>query len=564
MSASTTIQNKIIAMPIIAAVSFMLITVLAVYLNKKNDELAKAFQTTYYPIVEKNRDLEATFSELHIGFQNAVALEDTTLLEETDVLSQRFLAEINEALTLRPTETTSLIWLGNSFELYRVQARATVKRLILEGTSRSLIADMEEMTGRYRGLKEILLRNRRYFEDQIKIAFEAQRTRHRTLLLVIGILTILAILALFFISRILSRSIIAPLQQVVKLANQVSRGDFEVKIDVSGADEISVLKQAFRTMVNKIGKLLQDKDETLLELDRHRNNLEELVDKRTSEIKATNLLLRQEIVNRRRIEKRQTALLTEIEEANKELKDFAYVVSHDLKAPLRAIGSLSNWLLTDYEEKLDDEGRELVHMLAGRTKRMHNLIDGILQYSRLGRVKEALVEVDLGEAAYEALELVSPPDHITVELESQLPVIRAEKTRMVQIFGNLIGNSVKYMDKPRGRIRIGHLTDDENWQFYVADNGPGIDEKYFDKVFQIFQTLTPKDQFESTGVGLTLVKKMVEIYGGRIWIESEVGIGTTFFFEIPKERVALTTERSPGTNGHQTDEISAEHDSLER
>jgi signal transduction histidine kinase len=221
--------------------------------------------------------------------------------------------------------------------------------------------------------------------------------------------------------------------------------------------------------------------------------------------------------------------------ANKELNDFAHVVSHDLKAPLRGVSSLAQWLGESYYDKLDADGREQLDLLRGRVKRMDNLIEGILQYSRAGRVREKQVEVNLSEMLPEVIDLLSPPAHIKVQIETPLPTVSAERTRIEQVFQNLLSNAVKYNDKPEGLIRIGSIDDGEHWRFYVADNGPGIEEKDFERIFQVFQTGKPRDQVESTGVGLAVVKRSVEMYGGRVWVESKVGEGSTFSFTYPKQ-----------------------------
>jgi light-regulated signal transduction histidine kinase (bacteriophytochrome) len=223
-----------------------------------------------------------------------------------------------------------------------------------------------------------------------------------------------------------------------------------------------------------------------------------------------------------------------LESANQELNDFAYIVSHDLKAPLRAIGSLANWISTDYADKLDDAGREQLRLLLSRVSRMHALIEGILQYSRVGRVREKKEEFALGELVPEVIDLIAPPETIEVKIETSLPSVLGEKTRIAQVFQNLLSNAVKYMDKGEGKIRIGCMEKDGHWVFNVADNGPGIEERHFGKIFQIFQTLKPRDEFESTGIGLAVVKKAVEMNGGKIWVESKVGSGSTFFFTLPK------------------------------
>lgn len=240
------------------------------------------------------------------------------------------------------------------------------------------------------------------------------------------------------------------------------------------------------------------------------------------------------ITLRKQAEERQARLIHELESANEELKNFAYVVSHDLKAPLRAIGSLADWISTDQAEKLDADGKEHLRLLIQRVRRMDSLIDGILQYSRVGRVREAVVAVDVNEIVKEALAMLAPPPHIHVEVAPDLPTIRAERTRMLQLFQNLLSNAIKYLDKPKGLIRVDCVGHDQEWEFSVSDNGPGIEARHFKRIFQLFQTLAPKDRVESTGVGLALVKKIVEMYGGRVWIESQPGVGSTFFFTLPR------------------------------
>ncbi|MBX2991194.1 MAG: PAS domain S-box protein [Bacteroidetes bacterium] len=240
-----------------------------------------------------------------------------------------------------------------------------------------------------------------------------------------------------------------------------------------------------------------------------------------------------DVTERKSIERKQASLMKELEEINKELNDFAYIVSHDLKAPLRAIGSLADWLMNDYGDMLGNDGNEMLKVLLGRTKRMHDLIDGVLKYSRIGRTKGDTAPVELEKLVAGTVEMIDPPDHINVQIASPLPVVVGEETRLQQVFQNLLSNAVKFMDKPNGKIRIGCERENGHWKFSVADNGPGIEEKHFAKVFQIFQTLAARDEFESTGIGLTIVKKIVELHGGRIWLESEVGKGTTFYFTLP-------------------------------
>ena len=247
-------------------------------------------------------------------------------------------------------------------------------------------------------------------------------------------------------------------------------------------------------------------------------------------------VIQRDVTDIKRAEQLQLQLFAKLQETNQELKEFAYVASHDLKAPLRGIKTLAEWIAKDYSDKFDDMGREQLKLLSDRVDRMHNLIDGILQYSRVGRVQEKPIAVNLNDLVPEVVDTIAPPANIEIVYEGALPTITFEETRIRQVFQNLISNAIKYMDKPKGRISIGCIDEGNRWKFNVTDNGPGIEEKYYEKIFKIFQTLTPRDAYESTGIGLTIVKKIIELYGGKIWVESEVGQGATFFFTILKKQ----------------------------
>jgi PAS domain S-box-containing protein len=235
-----------------------------------------------------------------------------------------------------------------------------------------------------------------------------------------------------------------------------------------------------------------------------------------------------------RLNKDLESAVWELTRANKELQEFAYIAAHDLKTPLRAIGMLADWISKDYADKFDEQGREQVRLLVTKAKQMTALIDDILQYSRVGQSLQVDRRVDLNKVVSDVIREIAPAENIEITIEHELPTIRCKKTHVIQIFQNLLGNAVKYMDKPRGQIRVGCVAQEDSWRFSVADNGPGIDKKYFDKIFKIFQTLAPRDGIESTGIGLSIVKKLVELNKGRVWVESQVGTGSTFFFTLPK------------------------------
>lgn len=241
-----------------------------------------------------------------------------------------------------------------------------------------------------------------------------------------------------------------------------------------------------------------------------------------------------DITERKQAEERQKQLIDNLEGVNKELKDFAHVVSHDLKAPLRAIGSLADWIEEDYAPLMDEDGKEHLRLLKRRVERMHNLINGILQYSRVGRLEEIEAPLNLNTLVQEIIESIAPPPHFSIKIHAKLPTISNDETRMRQVFQNLISNAIKYNNKEQGKINISCEENGVYYKFCVADNGPGIATRHHDKIFKIFQTLNARDTVESTGVGLTVVKKIIENNNGQIWVQSEIDKGARFYFTLPK------------------------------
>jgi len=225
----------------------------------------------------------------------------------------------------------------------------------------------------------------------------------------------------------------------------------------------------------------------------------------------------------------------ELRRANKELDEFAYIAAHDLKRPLRGIGTLADWLVMDYADKFDEAGKEQIRLITTRAKQMSTLIDRIQHYSRLGQSDQKKQKVDLNAVLSEVISRIALPENIEITVENELPVLMCERTHIIQVFQNLLSNAVKYMDKPKGQIKVDYAEDDYFWRFGVADNGPGIQQKHFKRIFKIFKTLSPCDEVESTGIGLSIVKKLVELNKGRVWVESEVGQGSTFFFTLPRQ-----------------------------
>lgn len=321
---------------------------------------------------------------------------------------------------------------------------------------------------------------------------------------------------------------------------EVTGKDF-ASIGAISAAEMSQLLQLFKKCVAS-GEHVSPLELKL----RHKNGAEVTVEvgakfiKQDGNVKGVVTILK-DVTEHRRAEHALMALNRELKAAvqkltaaNRELVDFAHIAAHDLKAPLRGIGSLAGIISAEYSDMLDHEGKELLRMLVGRASRMYNHIEGILQYSQIGRVADNKRQVNLYELVGEIVASLAPPENIEISISKRLPSLACDKTRMIQVFQNLLDNAIKYMDKPHGRIRVDCTKEDGFWKFSVADNGCGISQKYFDKIFKIFQTLASRDEVESTGIGLSVVKKIVEMSGGRIWVESQVGEGTTFFFTLPR------------------------------
>ncbi len=224
---------------------------------------------------------------------------------------------------------------------------------------------------------------------------------------------------------------------------------------------------------------------------------------------------------------------TRLEQSNRDLDQFAYVASHDLKAPLRGIANLAQWLEEDLGESLSGDSREHLNLLRGRVNRMEALIEGILTYSRAGRARDDVEFVDTAKLVATAIDLLAPPSNVTVNVKPPLPSLVTERLPLEQVFMNLIGNAIKYGSRVNPLVTVAAEEKGDMAHFTVTDNGPGIAPQFHEKIWQIFQTLAPRDEIEGTGIGLSVVRKLVESRGGRAWVESNVGQGSTFHFTWP-------------------------------
>lgn len=360
----------------------------------------------------------------------------------------------------------------------------------------------------------------------------------------IGIMFVVLLLAsivAYFMSFSLQRIISEPILNLASVAKTVSEEkEYSVRVAKHSSDEVGFLIDAFNEMLGQIHK----RDLALVDTN---EQLEEKVEERTAE-------LRDEVIVRKEAEEALEAAVKKLTISNRELREFTRITAHDLKTPVRGISILSKWISEDYAKKFNERGRKNAALLTARANRVNDMLDSIIQYSQLTLTGQAKKELDLNLLLQDMIEALNPPDNIKIIVENKLPTIIAVKQHISHVFGSLLDNAIEYMDKPEGEIRISCAEEDDSWQFSVADNGAGIEEKYVERIFEIFQILSIRDETESIGIGLPIVKKVIKMYDGRIWVESTLGQGSTFFFIFPKEQ-RKEMEYAATTAGCQTDII---------
>lgn len=233
-----------------------------------------------------------------------------------------------------------------------------------------------------------------------------------------------------------------------------------------------------------------------------------------------------------KINQQKDKLLQSLERQNKELNDYTHMVSHDLKSPLQSIDALTTWIQNDYEKVIDDNGKESLKLIRENVEKMDTLVKGILEYSTIGKKATDFYELELDVLVQDVLKTITKPNHVAINIPQKLPIINGDKYRLEQLFYHLIQNAIKFNDKEKGIIEIGFSDKKTSWEFYVKDNGKGIEQQYFDKIFIAFQKL--ENDYKSTGIGLAIVKKIIDLYQGEIWVTSELHVGSTFYFKIKK------------------------------
>jgi PAS domain S-box-containing protein len=238
-----------------------------------------------------------------------------------------------------------------------------------------------------------------------------------------------------------------------------------------------------------------------------------------------------DVTARHEIDREKEQQRAELARSNADLEEFAYAASHDLKAPLRAISHLVQWIADDIEPTAVPETLENLKLLQARVARMQMLLDGLLAYSRVGHTNTTVEDVDIGEVVRDVVSMLAAPPGFVIAAEGAMPVIRTHRVSIQIVLENLIGNGLKHHDRTEGRVTVNVRPIGGATEFRITDDGPGIATQFHDRIFLMFQTLASRDDVESSGIGLTIVKKKVQTHGGRIWVESAPPArGTTFGF----------------------------------
>ena len=318
-----------------------------------------------------------------------------------------------------------------------------------------------------------------------------------TLLKISSILLAVVVVMAIMIASSMSK----PIKQLTEVAGIISKGDFSARAEASTHDEIGTLAGSFNEMTDKLVAAKAN------------------VEQKKAELEEQHKLL---------------------EEANRELDSFTHTVSHDLQAPLRGVASFAAFLEEDYKDKLDGEAQEYLKEIRGGTARMSNLIKDLLALSRISRIKNPFEKVDINElveAVRKRIEFDINKHKVELRVQKNLPAIVCDRIKLTEVFLNLINNAIKFSSKQEKPpvVEVSYYDDGQFHKFSVKDNGIGIDPKYHDQIFGIFKRLHTADEFEGSGAGLGIVKKVIDDHGGKVWVESEAGKGTTFLFTIPKD-----------------------------
>ena len=414
---------------------------------------------------------------------------------------------------------------------HRMAAHIEVKNLMAAGRQHEAAERVKSGIGE-RYMNDFRIQKDEFLAEEARLDGERQQEvenswQHFNRLLVAGASAdVLLALTLAFL---FTRGIGFRIQTLTENSQALADGK-SLASPLAGTDEIAKLDQTFHRMAQALRAA--------------HDELESKVEERTRELSqaAEEIKKLNESLEKRVIERTE-----QLEAANKELEAFSYSVSHDLRAPLRAIDGFSRIFIEDYADKLDDEGRRVLDVIRNNAQNMGQLIDDLLAFSRLGRKQIEPTTIDMQELARDVSGTLESSSKSQINIE-QLPTANGDRALLRQVFVNLISNAVKYSGtKENAPVEVGGRIENGENVYYVQDKGVGFDMKYAGKLFGVFQRLHSAEEFEGTGVGLAIVQRIVHRHGGRVWAESEVNRGATFYFALPQNNL----NQVEFNNGHQ-------------
>lgn len=367
--------------------------------------------------------------------------------------------------------------------------------------------------------------------------YKSYSTLRFSLLIMMVILVLIAAISLI----ITNETIVNPVKQVSELLKIMGKGEIvKFKEKTDRKDEIGDMIESVKNL--SLG--MKNKADVAFQIGKGNYEIEVQLQGKNDKLGRALLEMRNNLIESKKTE---TKILHDIElytlnleKRNKELDQFAYITSHDLKSPLRGINNLAEWIEEDMEDLMSVESKKHFLMLRGRVHRMEALINSLLKYSRAGKLNNEVVKININDLVFEVLSRLAPNNNYAIYFDNSFPIILANYQDIEIIFYELILNAIRHNKNEKPIVNITYKTRNQFYIFCIADNGDGIPEEFHQKVFTIFQTLESRDKVESVGAGLAIVKKIVEENGGTVWIESEKGKGAKLYFKwlIPTDLTA--------------------------
>lgn len=478
---------------IFLSISFILLLFsFTTYVNYKQSEKVRdnsEFLSMSSTIVRLSNQFQRNILYMERGVKGYLATGEQYLLQTYDSAAIENTSILNELASDIPANSTQSEQLTKINSLYKAWLNQFINPLLNKNRSGSFDSispvKLQQILREEERINKTLQQE---FRELLNVEYNTRTERRKILerseqqTKVISVLfTALSIVAGFIVAVLLARHISRRISKMVKMANTIAGGNYNVQVEDKGNDELSDLTRSLNHMAQ---------------------TLEENI----------SLLKRK----------------------NQELDQFAHIVSHDLKAPMRGIDNVINWIEEDHHDEIPPKVSEYLQLIKGRIRRSENLIQGILSYAKIGQEVAVKEKVDTKKLVEEIADNVLVNSNVKISIDEKMPVFNTERIPLTQVFSNLISNAVKYNNNDNPEVNIYCKEHKRYYDFFVEDNGPGIDPKYHDRVFVIFQTLHPRDSLESTGVGLAIVKKILDDRKEQIKIISEPGKGATFSFTWSK------------------------------